>query len=80
MSDGLRELNRKLDEIVGRQERTISLVTMQLQQGGSDGQQKGVLGDPVAQQGFSGDSIRRNEVDMIINNQNLLINTLREVR
>ena len=34
MFDVMRELNRKLDEIVGRQERTLSLIS-QIQIGGN---------------------------------------------
>ncbi|XP_034178140.1 lectin, mannose binding protein ergic53 [Osmia lignaria lignaria] len=72
MFDALRELNRKLDEILGRQERSLSLIS-QLQVGG------------VATGGQPGqvqlvDTIRRQEVDNMLSNQNNLINTAKEMQ
>ncbi|KAL0117531.1 hypothetical protein PUN28_010387 [Cardiocondyla obscurior] len=73
MFDALRELNRKLDEIVGRQERTLGLIS-QLGQGGVQ-----VAGQP-GQQPVLIDTIRRQEVDTVLNNQNILLNTAREIK
>ncbi|CAK9827423.1 Protein ERGIC-53 [Anthophora retusa] len=71
--DALRDFNRKLDEIVGRQERTLSLIS-QVQVGGvSVG--GGQPGQPVLI-----DTIRRQEVDTVLNNQNAILNTAREIK
>ncbi|KAL6268432.1 hypothetical protein P5V15_001568 [Pogonomyrmex californicus] len=64
--DGLRELHKKLDEIVGRQERTLGLIS-QIGQGQSGHQ-------PLI------DTIRRQEVDAVLDNQNLILNTAREIK
>lgn len=80
MYDALRELNRKLDEIVGRQERTLSLVSMQ-SGAVSTGQAPPAAGQQVPQAGQAFvDTIRRHEVDAVFNNQNQLINAVREVK
>lgn len=77
-----KELNRKLDEVIGRQERTLSLISQQ-QSGIIHGQgqvppvQTGQV--PTQQGGFQ-DTIRRHEVDAVFNNQNQLLNTARELR
>ncbi|XP_012540603.1 protein ERGIC-53 [Monomorium pharaonis] len=73
MFDALRELHRKLDEIVGRQERTLGLIS-QLGQGGVQ-----VAGQP-GQQPVLIDTIRRQEVDAVLSNQNIILNTAREIK
>ncbi|XP_012221854.1 protein ERGIC-53 [Linepithema humile] len=75
MFDVLRELNRKLDEIVGRQERTLGLIS-QVQPGQAGVQ---VTGQP-GQQPVLIDTIRRQEVDAVLNNQNIILNTAREIK
>ncbi|KAK7788355.1 hypothetical protein R5R35_009505 [Gryllus longicercus] len=75
MFESLRELSRKLDEVVGRQERALSLLG-QLGTGGPAPQQLG--GAPGQVQ--VGDTIRRHEVDAILNNQNTILSTARELR
>ncbi|XP_066589182.1 protein ERGIC-53 [Prorops nasuta] len=72
--EALRDLNRKLDEIVGRQERTLSLIN-QIQVGGVQ-TTGGQPGQPIQLI----DTIRRQEVDMVLNNQNVILNTAREVK
>lgn len=72
----LRELSKKLDEIVGRQERTIGLISAsgnQVQHGGTP---------PVAgqQPQYTGDSIRRHEVDSLLNANNILTQSLRDLK
>ncbi|KAK0175762.1 hypothetical protein PV327_009488 [Microctonus hyperodae] len=74
--DVLRNLNQKLDEVVGRQERTLSLIS-QVQVGGvqvGGGQQSG--GQPVQLI----DTIRRQEVDAVLSNQNIILSTAREIK
>ncbi|GAB1604355.1 protein ERGIC-53-like [Argonauta hians] len=72
----LRELNKRLDELSGRQELILSKVTSI---------QGPVAGQPPMQQGqVTGgvpvDTIRRHEVDMVINNQNYIRNQMNEIR
>ncbi|KAE8752669.1 ergic-53 [Frankliniella occidentalis] len=76
MFEVTRELNRKLDEIIGRQERTLSLMSS-LQGGG---------GVPVVTQQQPGqppvqmiDTIRRHEVDVVLQNQNSILSTARDL-
>lgn len=67
MFNTLSELSRKLDEIVGKQERTLSLIS-QVQVDG-----KG--------EGFRQiDTIRRQDVDAVLNSQNIIISTIQEIR
>ncbi|XP_026470091.1 protein ERGIC-53-like [Ctenocephalides felis] len=70
MADIMKDLSRKLDEVIGRQERTLSLVS----QGQPMAQVQG--GAPVA----VNDGIRRHEVDLLMNSINALVTTIREVR
>lgn len=75
-TDVLRELSKKLDEVVGRQERTLSLISAsgnQVQQGGSP--------PPAGQQPqYTGDSIRRHEVDSLLNANNILTQSMRDLK
>ncbi|XP_017884297.2 protein ERGIC-53-like, partial [Ceratina calcarata] len=73
MFEALRELNRKLDEIVGRQERSLSLIS-QLQVGGVQ-----VSGQTGGQGVQLIDTIRRTEVETLFENQNVLMNRAKEV-
>lgn len=81
MNDVLKDLSRKMDEVIGRQERTMGLLSINAQQGGVPPpqiqQQPG--GPPVAVPQYT-DTIRRHEVEAIIQNQNNFIQTVREVR
>ncbi|XP_047109883.1 protein ERGIC-53-like [Schistocerca piceifrons] len=70
MSEMIHELSRKLDEVVGRQERVMSLLS-----GISTGGQ--VAGGQPLQ---ITDTIRRHEVDAVLSNQNTIINAAREIR
>lgn len=71
----VKELGRKIDAVVGRQERTLSLISQQA--GGVQ---------PQGAQGGAGlapaliDTINRHEVDAMFNNQNQLMNILKEMR
>ncbi|XP_055912905.1 protein ERGIC-53 isoform X1 [Eupeodes corollae] len=79
IGETLRELSRKMDEVIGRQENTLSLVSRGL--GGAQ-QAAPVAGQqpPAIQGTASVGSISRIDVDMMLNNQNMLINTIREIR
>ncbi|XP_011154814.1 protein ERGIC-53 isoform X2 [Harpegnathos saltator] len=70
----LRGLHSKLDEVVGRQERTLSLIS-QLQAGGVQ-----VSGGQPDGQPMLIDTIRRQEVDAVLTNQNIILNTAREIK
>lgn len=82
MFDVLKELSRKVDEIIGRQERTMGLLSINAQQP----QQPGVPAQQIQYQPPSqggqqfGDTIRRHEVEAIIQNQNMFISTIREIK
>lgn len=71
----LKSLNQKLDEVVGRQDRTMSLIS---QQGGAV-VSGGLPPDGTVHVGQT-DSIRRHEVDAIFNNQNKMIGNAQEIR
>ncbi|XP_014474951.1 PREDICTED: protein ERGIC-53 isoform X2 [Dinoponera quadriceps] len=72
MFEMLRELHNKLDEVVGRQEITLSLMTQQA--GGAK-----VSGSQAGQPALL-DTIRRQEVDAVLNNQNIILSTAREIK
>lgn len=79
-TDVLRELSKKLDEIVGRQERTLGLLSAS----GSQVQQGGGVPPPPQQGGqqpiYSTDSIRRHEVDSLLNANNILTQSMRDLK
>lgn len=73
----LRELSKKLDEVIGRQERTLGLLSVsgnQIQHGG------GGAPPPGGQQQYTGDSIRRHEVDSLLNANNILTQSMRDLK
>lgn len=73
----LRELSKKLDEVIGRQERTLGLLSVS----GNQVQQPGV--PPPATGGqptYTGDSIRRHEVDSLLNANNILTQAMRDLK
>ncbi|XP_028155638.1 protein ERGIC-53 [Diabrotica virgifera virgifera] len=73
----LRELNKKIDEVVGRQERTMSLISQQasmVQAGGAPPPPPGAA--PVQ----PGETIRRHEVDALFNNHNQISGYLQELK
>ncbi|XP_044004595.1 protein ERGIC-53 [Aphidius gifuensis] len=73
--DQVRLLSNKLDEIVGRQERTLSMLS-QVQVGGGGGVNVQGGGQPIQMI----DTIRRQEVDAVLANQNVILNTARELK
>ncbi|KAJ4443884.1 hypothetical protein ANN_05671 [Periplaneta americana] len=75
MFEVLRELNRKLDEVVGRQERTLSLLSSVQATGGQPVATGQVPGQPMLV-----DTIRRHEVDLVLSNQNTILNTARDIK
>lgn len=80
-SEVLRELSRKLDEVIGRQERTLGLISAS---GNQVAPPAGSVPPHPQQQpsfgGGTGDSIRRHEVDNLINTQNILVQSIRDVK
>ncbi|XP_315413.4 protein ERGIC-53 [Anopheles gambiae] len=76
----LRTLSSKLDEVIGRQERTLGLLSVSAQAGGTAGgappPQIAVGGGGAA----GGSSIMRHEVDALLQNQNVMVQTVREIR
>ena len=77
----IRTLHLKMDEIIGRQERTLSLVSA-VQNGLGGGQVAPATGQPPPVGGgtLPGDSIRRHEVDQLINNQRDIVQTARDIK
>ncbi|KAH9523488.1 Protein ERGIC-53, partial [Bulinus truncatus] len=71
----LREVNRKLDELMGRQEMIISRVNSMPVGQGQQGQVQG-----GGQQQISAGAIQRHEVDRILNNQNSLIQQISDLK
>lgn len=70
MTDALRDLSRKLDEVIGRQERTLGLLSAS----GSGGPPPpGQPNQPQIGGGVGGDGMRRHEVDALLNNNNYLV-------
>lgn len=88
MSNEIKELGRKMDEMIGRQERTMGLLSINAQQPGATPQQQIQYQQqtPQQQQQYqppaqgSPDTIRRHEVEAIIQNQNHFVATLRELK
>lgn len=70
MTDVLRDLSKKMDEVIGRQERTMGLLSVQ----------GGPSGGVQVPGGATGGEFRRQDLDTMIQNQNVLVNSLREVR
>jgi len=73
MSGVLRDLHRKMDDMIGRQEKSLGVLTgIQNTRGG------------VAQQGSQGapamDTIRRDEVQAVLANQKELVNAVRDIK
>lgn len=79
--DNIKELSRKMDEMIGRQERTMGLLSINAQQQGGQQQQiphQAGAGLPAVAPQF--DTIRRHEVEAIIQNQNQFIQAVREIK
>lgn len=81
MTEALRDLSRKMDEVIGRQERTLGLLSVSGSQGGGGGvppQAQPQIGGQLPPAG--GDTIRRHEVDAMMNNNNYLVQVSKELR
>lgn len=77
MTEVLRELSRKMDDMIVRQERTLGLV------GGQGGVPQQQPGQPQVGGGVGVpmiDTIRRHEVDSLMSSVNILLTTVREIR
>lgn len=80
IGDHLRELSRKVDEIIGRQENTLSLVSRGCAAGAGQGLPPAAAGSAPVQQVAGGVGVTRQDVDLLIANQNILLSTIREIR
>lgn len=81
MSDVLKDLSRKMDEIIGRQERTMGLLSINAQQ--PAGQQAGAGTPPPQiqyQQPGVASTISRHEVETMLQNQNHFVGAIREMK
>lgn len=82
MTDVMKDLSRKMDEVIGRQERTMGLLSTNAQAGVQQPQiqhQQGVPQHPGAVPQF-GSEVRRQDIDIIIQNQNTFISTVRDIK
>lgn len=85
ITNEIKDLGRKMDEMIGRQERTMGLLSINAQQQPGQIQYQQQQQPQVQhqqqppQQGYV-DTIRRHEVEAIIQNQNQFIATLREMK
>lgn len=80
--DQVKLISQKIDEVVGRQERALGLISTLHQSGGVQQQvvnQQG-LPPPPAGQPLAIDTIRRHEVDAVLSNQNSIIAQARELK
>ncbi|XP_055620382.1 protein ERGIC-53 [Toxorhynchites rutilus septentrionalis] len=77
--DQLRSLSSKLDEVIGRQERTLGLLSVSAQ-GGAPPPQAQHAGQAVPQITAGSGGIQRHEVDALLQNQNVMAQTVREIR
>jgi len=86
MNEVVRNLNRKMDEIIGRQERSLSMLTAIQNSGGGAGR-----APPPSQIGGGGggmppqplppiDTIRRDEVNAVLANQRELVSAARDIK
>lgn len=65
--------------MIGRQERTLSLISSQQLAVGQMPPQQGGQAPPPPAQGYI-DTIRRHEVDTLMSEQNTVVNAVREIR
>lgn len=79
MVDHLRDLSRKMDEVVGRQERTLGLLSTNARAGGAPQQQQPHPGGGQPTPGIAGVDYR-NEMNTILTNQNVFLGSIRELR
>merc|ERR1719334_2155243 len=74
MNEVLRDLHRKMDEIIGRQERSLSVLTsIQNSRGGAPVQAAGGAAPAI-------DTIRREEVNAVLANQKELVGAARDIK
>lgn len=74
--EAMKSLNRKLDEIIGRQERSLSMLSA-VQIGGVGGVPHGGQGMPPP---AHMDGIRRHEIDALLGNQREMVQASRDIK
>lgn len=80
IAEHLRELSRKVDEIIGRQENTLSLVSRGLAANAGQALPPSAAGQAALPQLPAGVGVTRQDVDLLVANQNILLTTIREIR
>ena len=75
MKEILTELDRKMNDIISRQDRAQQAINVLSQKGGVASPQAG-----QPQQQISGDSINRNEVNAILANQREIVTATRDIK
>lgn len=77
----LRDLSRKLDEVLGKQERTLGLISVSANQVAQPGQPGQHQPPPqYQQQQPTGEGIRRHEIDSLLNTNNILTQSIRDLK
>lgn len=76
MTDVLRDLSRKMDEVIGRQERTLGLLSTNANAVGTGTG----AGDPPTPVHSGSGELKRHEINELLSNQNALMNTLNEMK
>merc|ERR1712080_395229 len=71
----IRDLHRKMDEIIGRQERSLSVLTAIQNSGGAV-----AAGGAKAGGGVPVDTIRRDEVNAVLANQREMVTAARDIK
>ncbi|XP_022215511.2 protein ERGIC-53 [Drosophila obscura] len=80
IAEHLRELSRKVDEIIGRQENTLTLVSRGLAANAGQALPPPAAGGVPQQQLSGGGVVSRSDVDLLLTNQNVLLSSIREIR
>lgn len=80
MTEALRDLSRKMDEVIGRQERTLGLLSVSGGPPVPPPAQQQQIGQQPPVVGGASDSIRRHEAEALINNNNYLVQVSKELR
>lgn len=75
MTEGLKEISRKMDEVIGRQENTLSLISRGVP---AQPQVQGGQQQPIQQVAVGG--LTRQDLDILINNQNMMSHSIRELQ
>lgn len=80
MTEVLRDLSRKMDEVIGRQERTLGLLSTNANAVAGAAAAAAAGGTQQPPQHAGSGELKRHEVDALLNNQQALLATLRDLK